>query len=82
LKALVVDECLYFLLVCNREADYEFAENGTSHWSSWPGVKAKFRANIDGGDLKDRSHLSVGYPDCWDEDQEALDELMATLRER
>jgi len=68
--------------VCNSEANNEFAENGTSHWSSWPGERAKFRASIDRVDLKDQSHLSVGYPDCWDEDQEALDELMATLHER
>lgn len=68
------------------EANIELLEDGASHWSSLWEDDAELRANIEKyyrGDPRDQPHcLSVKYPDCWDEDQQALDELMATLRER
>jgi hypothetical protein len=72
--------------VCTSEANNELAEDGPSHWNSRSGEEAELRANIEKyyrGDRRNHQNgFSVTYPDCWDEDQEALDELMATLRER
>ena len=68
------------------EANVELTENGPSHWDSCFREEAELRANVEKyyrGDRRDQEYcLSVKYPDCWDEDQEALDELMTTLRER
>lgn len=68
------------------EANIELTEDGLSHWDSCFKEDAELRANVDKyyrGDRRDQEYcLSVKYPDCWDEDQEALDELMNALRER
>lgn len=64
----------------------KLTEDGPSHWHSGFHDEAELRANVDKyyrGDPRDYQYcLTVKYPDCWDEDQKALDELMATIRDR
>jgi hypothetical protein len=73
-------------------ANIERAEDGPSSWSSnYRGdsraeEEAELRANVSRyyrGDRRDQPPFSsVVYPDCWNEDQDALDELLAAIRGR
>jgi len=73
-------------------ANIERAEDGPSGWcSSYRGdsrdeEEAELRANVSRyyyGDRRDQPpYSSVIYPDCWNEDQDALDELLATISRR
>jgi hypothetical protein len=78
-------------LTCTGKANVERAEDGLSQWSSRFHLdrseeEAELLANIHRhyrGDPRDQPHcLSVVYPDCRDEDQNALHELLATIRGR
>jgi hypothetical protein len=52
-------------------------ENGINHYDTYRYDEAEIRAKIS---RRERGYED--YPDCWDEDQKSLDELLATIRER
>jgi hypothetical protein len=52
-------------------------ENGINHYDTYRYDEAEIRAKIS---RHERGYED--YPDCWDEDQKSLDELLATIRER